>query len=191
MPPPRHDQQALHAQREWKRSQPSPHQGCGSAGPFLQRLIQPDFDNSRVRRGGWPISLRIDPPGSSTVSLDINHSSRHQEKNMKRGVRPSTLVPSAKSEGLLHQQDYLYHVYSLARLMAAQSMALLIIIFLRNDLMSFSPCSFCLLFMMYTLPRLLAISSHGHPLTVPPHRSNCPFLGRRPRYTVPCLLVIS
>ena len=38
-------------------------------------------------------------------------------------------------------------------------------------------------YLHYPLQRLLALYGRGHPLTVPPDRSDCPFLGRRPCYT--------
>ena len=129
------DQQALHAQRVWERFQPSPHRCRGPTGPFLQRPVQPHHDISRVKEAASQLPYR-----SSRISKRLfRHQTSLQasRKETEQGVRPVDLVPRAKSDGLLHQQDHFSHIYSLASLMAAHSMVLRLIILLRYDVLSF------------------------------------------------------
>ena len=70
------NKQALYMWRVWEQLQPSPHQGRGPTGPFLQRPIQLHYDTSRV------IGVASQPPYlSSWIS---KRPSRHQGKKRSK-----------------------------------------------------------------------------------------------------------
>ena len=74
------DQQALHARRVWEWFQPSPHQGCGPKGSFLQCPVQMHYDTSRARGAASQL-----PYQSPRISKHLSRPLQSSRKENRAG----------------------------------------------------------------------------------------------------------